>query len=80
MRRTFIALALAGLLSLSLGIMNLLPLPALDGGQLFMLLVEAIKRKPLSLRTYQVVNLVGMGLFFILTVLVTYKDIAGMFA
>ncbi|MEK6698790.1 MAG: site-2 protease family protein [Nitrospirota bacterium] len=69
-----------GMLSLSLGIMNLIPFPALDGGQLFMLLIEAIKRKPLSLRTYQVVNLVGMGLFFILTVLVTYKDIAGMFA
>jgi regulator of sigma E protease len=69
-----------GMLSLSVGIMNLIPFPALDGGQLFMLLIEAIKRKPLSLRTYQVVNLVGMGLFFILTVLVTYKDIAGMFA
>jgi regulator of sigma E protease len=69
-----------GMLSLSLGTMNLIPFPALDGGQLFMLLIETIKRKPLSLRTYQVVNLVGMGLFFILTVLVTYKDIAGMFA
>ncbi len=76
----FNLLYFTGMLSLSLGIMNLLPFPALDGGQLFMLLIETIKRKPLSLRTYQVVNLVGIGLFFILTVLVTYKDIAGIFA
>lgn len=69
-----------GMLSLSLGIMNLIPLPALDGGQLFMLLIETIKRKPLSLRTYQVVNLVGLALFLILTVLVTYRDIAGILA
>ena len=64
-----------GILSMSLGIMNLIPLPALDGGQLFMLFIESIRKKPLSLKTYQVVNLLGLSLFIILTVLVTYKDI-----
>jgi len=65
-----------GMLSLSLGIMNLIPFPALDGGQLLMLCVEAVKRKPLSIKTYQVVNAAGMALFLILTILVTYKDIS----
>lgn len=64
-----------GLLSMSLGIMNLLPLPALDGGQLSMLFIEAIRQKPLSLKTYQVVTVLGMSLFMILTVIVTYRDI-----
>ncbi len=65
----------SGLLSMSLGIINLLPLPALDGGQLSMLLIEVIRRKPLSMKTYQIVTVLGMSLFIILTVLVTYRDI-----
>lgn len=64
-----------GVLSMSLGIMNLFPLPALDGGQLLMLLIETIRRKPLGLRTYQAVNLIGFALFIVLSVLVTYRDI-----
>jgi regulator of sigma E protease len=68
-----------GMLSLSLGIMNLIPFPALDGGQLFMLLVEAVRRRPLSLKTYQVINLAGMTVFLVLTVLVTYRDVARLF-
>ena len=64
-----------GMLSMSLGIMNFIPFPALDGGQLVMLLIETIKRKPLSLRTYQAVNLTGFALFILLTLLVTYRDI-----
>lgn len=68
-----------GMLSLSLGIMNLVPLPALDGGQLFMLLIEAVRKKPLSLKTYQAANALGMAAFLVLTVLVTYRDIARLF-
>lgn len=67
-----------GILSMSLGIINLLPLPALDGGQLSMLLIETIRQKPLSLRTYQVVTVLGMSLFIILTVIVTYRDIVSL--
>lgn len=69
-----------GILSVSLGLMNLFPLPALDGGQLFMLLIESIRRRPLSVKTYQIVNLLGLSLFVILTVLVTYKDIIRLIA
>lgn len=69
-----------GILSMSLGIMNLIPLPALDGGQLFMLLIESIRKKPLNMMTYQTVNVFGLSLFVILTVLVTYKDIVRLIA
>jgi regulator of sigma E protease len=68
-----------GMLSLSLGIMNLVPLPALDGGQLLMLMIEIPKRKPLSLKTYQAVNVAGMAVFLVLTILVTYRDVARLF-
>lgn len=69
-----------GVLSMSLGIMNLLPLPALDGGHLTMLFIESIRKKPLSPKTYQVVTLVGLSLFLVLTVAVTYKDVAKLIA
>lgn len=65
----------AGMLSLSLGFLNLVPFPALDGGQLLLLLVETLRRKPLGIRTHQVVNVAGMAFFLLLTLLVTYKDI-----
>ncbi|MBI5328155.1 MAG: site-2 protease family protein [Deltaproteobacteria bacterium] len=64
-----------GALSMSLGIMNLIPFPALDGGQLFMLLIEAVRKKPLNLKFYQMVNVFGITLFVILTIIVTYRDI-----
>lgn len=69
-----------GMLSLSLGIMNLIPFPALDGGQLMMLLIETVRKKPLSVRTYQAVNLVGFALFILLSILVTYKDVVRLMA
>ncbi|MBI4764333.1 MAG: site-2 protease family protein [Deltaproteobacteria bacterium] len=64
-----------GILSMSLGIMNLFPLPGLDGGQLFMLFIETVRRKPLGIRTHQAINLIGLALFLILSVLVTCRDI-----
>ena len=65
----------SGVLSMGLGIMNLFPLPALDGGQLLMLFIETIRKKPIGMKTYQAVNLIGFALFIILSVLVTYKDV-----
>jgi regulator of sigma E protease len=65
----------AGVLSMSLGIMNLFPLPGLDGGQLLMLLIETVRKKPLGMRTHQAFNLIGLALFLALSVLVTYRDI-----
>lgn len=69
-----------GILSMSLGIMNLLPLPALDGGHLVMLCVESISRKPVNPKVYQVVTVVGLVLFVIFTVIVTFRDITKLIA
>jgi regulator of sigma E protease len=69
-----------GVLSMSIGIMNLLPLPALDGGHLVVLLVETIRRKPVSPRLYQVATVVGLALFIAFTVVVTYRDVAKLIA
>ena len=74
------AMFFTGMLSLSLGILNLLPLPALDGGQLLMLMIESIRRKRLSLRAHQLTNLIGLFLFLALTIVVTYRDITRLLA
>jgi regulator of sigma E protease len=63
------------LLSANLGVMNLLPIPALDGGKFFFLIVEAIKRKPLDRRMEGIVNLVGFALLMLLMVFVFFNDI-----
>lgn len=69
-------LSLTALISMNLGIVNLLPLPALDGGRLVFLLVEMIRRKPLPPEKEGMVHAIGLVLFFALIVVVTYKDIA----
>ncbi|MCR5823322.1 MAG: RIP metalloprotease RseP [Lachnospiraceae bacterium] len=63
------------LLSANLGVMNLLPIPALDGGKLLFLIVEAVRRKPLNRKMEAVVNLVGFALLMLLMVFVFYNDI-----
>ncbi|MBI3584042.1 MAG: site-2 protease family protein [Nitrospinae bacterium] len=69
-----------GLLSLSLGILNLLPFPALDGGHLIILTIESLKKSPLSHRTYQIIGVAGISFFLILTLIATYKDILRLIA
>lgn len=70
----------SGVLSMSLGIMNLLPLPALDGGQLFMLSIESVLRRPLGVRIHQAMNVIGLTLFVVLAFFITYKDILRLLA
>jgi regulator of sigma E protease len=64
-----------GLLSVNLGILNLLPIPILDGGHLLFFSVEGLMRKPLSQQTRTVAHQVGMALILTLTALVFYNDI-----
>ena len=66
---------LALIFSASLGIMNLLPLPGLDGGKLIILFIEAIRRKPLSRDKEAVVNFIGFAFLMLLMVFVMYNDI-----
>ncbi len=62
-------------LSINLAILNLLPIPLVDGGQLLFLAIEAIKRKPVSLRTRMVASYVGMGFIFFIFVVVMKNDV-----
>ena len=67
------------LLSANLGVMNLLPLPALDGGRIVFVLIEAIRGKPISKEKEGVVHLVGFVLLMVLMVFVFYNDIKNVF-
>jgi regulator of sigma E protease len=64
-----------GILSINLAILNLLPLPALDGGRLFFILTEAITKKRANPKFEQAVHLVGMALLIGLMILVTINDV-----
>lgn len=72
-------LNLAILLSANLGVMNLLPLPALDGGRLIFLFLEVIRRKRISPEKEGYVHLVGIVLLMVLMVFVMYNDIQRVF-
>ncbi len=63
-------------LSVSLGIFNLLPFPALDGGHIFLLLVEKIRGKGLSRQADEIFNRVGFWFIILVAVLVFYNDLA----
>ena len=63
------------LISINLAVLNVLPIPVLDGGHLVFLLVEAIKGSPLSVRARMIAQQVGLAFLLVLIVLVTYNDI-----
>lgn len=68
-----------GFLSVNLGIMNLLPIPALDGGKLLLNIIEGIRKKPLSQEKEGYITLIGVLFLFILMILVTWNDIRTFF-
>ena len=63
------------MLSANLGVMNLLPIPALDGGRILFLLIELIRRKPVSKKIEAAIHFTGIILLFSLMILITFKDI-----
>lgn len=67
------------LLSANLGVMNLLPIPAIDGGRLLFLLIEAIRGKPINRRVENAIQLVSMALLMMLMFYVMYHDITKFF-
>ncbi len=67
------------LLSANLGVMNLLPVPALDGGRLVFLLIEAVRGKPVPPEKEGMVHLVGMALLMCLMVFIVFNDISNLF-
>lgn len=69
-------LNLIGILSASLAIFNVLPLPVLDGGHIMFLIVEKLRGRPLSVKTQEAVSNVGVALLVLLTVFIFYNDMA----
>jgi len=66
-------------ITVNLGVFNLLPIPALDGGRLLFLVVEGVTRKPVNKNIEGYIHFVGLMLLLLLMVLIFCKDIAGLF-
>lgn len=72
-------LSLSAMISVNLGVINLLPLPALDGGRFFILLIEVVRRKPMDLDKESWIHFVGFILLMILMVVILFNDVAKIF-
>lgn len=72
-------LFIAALLTINVGIFNLLPLPALDGGRIIFLLFELVRGKPLNPKYEGVIHAVGFMLLIGLMILITFKDVLNLF-
>ena len=76
----FNVLYLMTVITVNLGVFNLLPIPALDGGRLLFLLVELVARRPINKNIEGYIHFAGMMLLLLLMVIVCCKDIAGLFS
>ena len=74
-RQTFPIFQLVGVISIALGMTNLLPLPALDGGRILFVLIEAVRGRRIDPAREGMVHLVGMAMLLALMALITYQDI-----
>ena len=72
-------IAFLAFLSLQLGVLNLLPIPVLDGGWVVFLIIEKIKGSPLNRKTMEVAQTVGFALLIMLIIVVSYNDILRVF-
>lgn len=72
-------LTLAAFISINIGIFNLLPLPALDGGRLIFLIIEGIRGKPVPAEKEGMVHLIGMAVLLIFMAVITVSDIIKLF-
>ena len=72
-------LMITALISINLAVINIIPFPALDGGRILFVIIEAIIRRPIPAKFANWANLIGFGLLMILMVIITYKDIVKLF-
>ncbi len=68
-------LNLMGIISLAIGVANIMPFPPLDGGKIVIVIGEAITRKKLPIKAEAIISYIGFGLLIALTLVVTYNDI-----
>ena len=66
---------LLGIISLAVGVANILPFPPLDGGKIVIVVIESIVMKKLSEKAEAIISYIGFGLLIALTIIVTYRDI-----
>lgn len=71
--------SLSAIIALNLGVMNLLPFPALDGGRIVFLIIEGIRRKPLKREVEGYIHFAGMALLLLLMLIITFKDVIKLF-
>lgn len=69
-------LQFTALLSINLAIINFIPFPALDGGRFLFLIIEKIRRRPVSRKIESIIHTIGFSLLMLLVLVVTYRDIA----
>ncbi len=67
---------LAAFLSLNLGVINLLPIPALDGGKMVFLLLEGVRGKPIDIEKEGLIHFIGFVFLILLIIMITWKDIS----
>ena len=71
-------MALIGVISTAIGLLNLFPIPVLDGGHFVAFLIEAVRGRPPSPAAMQIAMSIGLGLILLLMVFATYNDIMRM--
>ncbi len=72
-------LSFTAIISINLAIVNLLPFPALDGGRLVFVIIEAIIRRPVSPKVFNIANTIGFMVLILLMVIITARDIVNLF-
>ena len=70
---------LAGYISINVGFVNLIPFPAFDGGRALFLIIEKIRKKPISQKTENTIHSIGFALLMLLIVVITINDIIRLF-
>ena len=66
------------LISINLALINIIPIPGLDGGRLLFIIIEGIVGRPLSQRVTDTLTIIGFSLLILLMIVVTWHDIAGL--
>ena len=72
-------LYLAVIISINLGLVNLLPIPGLDGSRIVFMLIEAVRRKPVKQKTEAIIHMCGYALLFGLMIFFTFRDVVRLF-
>ena len=71
-------LLFVAMITVNLGIFNLLPFPALDGGRILFLIIEAIRKKPVKPEIEGAINFAGLALLLFFSVFIAIKDVIGL--